>query len=187
MRRTTPDLSGSRQRVYRDVSIGLLTVTIAYVLWANYVVFVGGNLPLTPISLGGGSVGAGLFMLFIGDLILVIAAWFLIDGVLLNVVHMLLQAGSRQRSTTIEPQPPAGQPQQQGQQWQGQGQPQPWQGQPQQWQGQPQQWQGQQWESQQWQPQPGSAPPAAPPAGANGSSQATLTAPPSGWSPPPQR
>jgi hypothetical protein len=124
MRRTTPDLVGSRKRIYRDVSIVLMALTIAYVLWTNYVIFVGGNLPLTSISLGNGSTAAGLTMLFVGDLIVVIAVWFLVDGVILNLVHMILRAGNPK-----EPVTPTLQDQQQGQQTQ-QWQPQAWPGTP---------------------------------------------------------
>lgn len=99
MRRTTPDLVGSRATVYRGASAVLLGLTVGYVLWTNYVVFVGGNLPLTPISLGEGSTGAGLFMLPVGDLIAVLALWFLIDGLLLNALHAVLRVGQRSYAT----------------------------------------------------------------------------------------
>jgi hypothetical protein len=182
MRRTTPDLVGTRKTIYSYVSIGLLALTIAYVLWANYIVFVGGNLPLTSISLGDGSTGAGLTMLFVGDLIAVIVLWFVVDAVLLSLLHMVLRAGNPAAPTTVAPQ---GQQQWEAQQWQQPGQPQQWQpqqqwqqpGQPQQWppqaqqqqqwpQGQPQQQWPQERQQQQWQPQawPSTPPPAAPPA-----------------------
>ena len=159
MRRTTPDLTGSRKTIYHSVSIGLMTLTVLYVVWTNYVIFVGGNLPLTGIDLGDGSTGAGLAMLFIGDLIIVLAVWLLLDQLLLNLVYMALLPAQR-RADGSAPQaaqgqnPPQnawqGQPQQG---WQGQP-PQGWQPDPQQgWQGQPQQgWQGQ--PPQGWQPDP---------------------------------
>jgi hypothetical protein len=201
MRRTTPDLVGQRKTIYSAVSIGLLALSVLYVLWTNYVVFVGGNLPLTSISLGEGSTGAGLTMLFIGDLIAIMLLWFLVDGTLLNLLHMALRAGKPKSRPAVptqaapgqaqpqwQPQPnqpgqptqgPQGwqpQPNQPGQQqWQPQGQQQPWQpGQPQ---GQPQQ--GQSWQNpgqQQWQPP--SSPPSTPPSGhGSGSAQATLVRP----------
>jgi hypothetical protein len=97
MRRTTPDLVGRRQSTYLTASRVLLGLTVLYVLWTNYVVFVGGNLPLTPIDLGGGSTGAGLFMLAVGDLIAVLIIWFVIDAALLNVLHLVLRRGSGSR------------------------------------------------------------------------------------------
>jgi hypothetical protein len=97
MRRTTPDLVGRRQSTYLTASRVLLGLTVLYVLWTNYVVFVGGNLPLTPIDLGGGSTGAGLFMLAVGDLIAVLVIWFVIDAALLNVLHLVLRRGSGSR------------------------------------------------------------------------------------------
>src|SRR4051794_28149066 len=155
MRRTTPDLVGRRKKVFDRISIGLLVLTVLYVLWANYVVFVGGNLPLTSISLGQGSTGAGLTMLFIGDFIAVLAIWFVIDGVLLTLLHMVLRRGKPNTQTPIPPrdQQTGAQPQQ----WQPQQQ-QPQQQQPQaqpQWQQQPQQQAQPQWQQQppQWQPQ----------------------------------
>ncbi len=167
MRRTTPDLTGSRKTVYHAVSVGLMTLTILYVLWTNYVMFVGGNLPLTNIHLSDGSTGGGLAMLLIGDLIIVLLVWLLLDGVLLNLLYMVLVKG----------QPRSAEPERQNA-WQGgpsqaawpQGQPQnpppyppgQWQGQPPQgnWQGQPPQgnWQGQ--PPQGWGPPPPPAPPA---------------------------
>jgi hypothetical protein len=176
MRRTTPDLTGSRKTVYTYVSIGLLALSIAYVLWANYVVFVGGNLPLTHISLGTGSTAGGLVMLFIGDLVVVLALWFLVDGVLLTLLNMVLRTGSSRATASAPPQ--------EQQQWQQPQQPQQWQPQAQQqWQPQPQ---AQPQAQQQWQPQaqaqqawPSSPPPTAPPAPAprDGSAQGTLVAP----------
>jgi hypothetical protein len=97
MRRTTPDLVGQRKKIYNGVSVGLMALSLVYVLWTNYVVFYGGNLPLTPISLGAGSVGAGLVMLPFGDLILLMIIWFVIDGVLLNLLHMVLRTGNVRR------------------------------------------------------------------------------------------
>src|SRR4051794_28057867 len=83
MRRTTPDLTGPRKTVYHVVSIGLMTLTVLYVLWTTYVVFVGGNLPLTGIDLGEGSTGGGLAMLFVGDLFIVLLVWLILDQLLL--------------------------------------------------------------------------------------------------------
>src|SRR4051794_20043718 len=153
MRRTTPDLVGQQKQIYRGVSIALLVLSIGYVLWTNYVVFVGGNLPLTSIHLSDGSTGGGLMMLLIGDLALLLVIWFVIDGVILNLLHVVLLKGAprnRRTASAAPNQPPAswqGQPQQgQPQQWQ------PQQGQPQQWHGQPPQWQppGPQQQQQQW-------------------------------------
>lgn len=153
MRRTTPDLTGQRKTIYRTASAVLLGLTVLYALWTNYVAFVGGNLPLTPIDLGEGSTGFGLVMLAIGDLILVLVLWVVVDAVLLNLLHMVLLAGQRPtRSSSIPAQNgrsagPAQQP------WQQPGQPLAWQqGQPQQ--GQPQQGQGQPGQGQPWQGQP---------------------------------
>jgi hypothetical protein len=196
MRRTTPDLVGQRKTIYSAVSIGLLALSVLYVLWTNYVVFVGGNLPLTSISLGEGSTGAGLTMLFIGDLIAIMLLWFLVDGTLLNLLHMALRAGNPKSRPTVPAQAAAGaaqpqwQPGQPGQPgWQPTQGPQSWQPQP----NQPGQQQGQQQEGQQqWQPQQGeswqnpgqrqwqppSSPPSTPPSGhGSGSAQATLVHP----------
>lgn len=118
MRRTTPDLTGSRKAVHRNVSIVLMTLTVLYVLWTNYVMFVGGNLPLTPIDLGDGSTGGGLAMLFVGDLIIVLLVWLFVDNLVLNLVYKVLLTGQSRSGQTVlpEPQPSA---QQQGQQgWQ---------------------------------------------------------------------
>jgi hypothetical protein len=104
MRRTTPDLVGSRARIYKNASVALLVLTVLYVLWANYVIFVGGNLPLTPISLGEGSVGFGLFMLVIGDLLAVGLLWFLLDGVLLGLLHSVLAVGGPRNAKRGKPQ-----------------------------------------------------------------------------------
>jgi hypothetical protein len=202
MRRTTPDLVGQRKTIYSAVSIGLLALSVLYVLWANYVVFVGGNLPLTSISLGEGSTGAGLTMLFIGDLIAIMVLWFVVDGTLLNLLHMVLRTGGRSRRTIVPaqgtreqaPTPqegsaahPQGAPAQAQQGWQQQ-QPAAQQQQPAQpswqWPGQQdqpgqQQWspQGQPWQSPSQQRQPTSPPPAPPtgPGSGSGSAQATLT------------
>jgi hypothetical protein len=96
MRRTAPDLTGRRKRIYETSSTVLLVLSIGYALWTNYVVFVGGNLPLTPIHLvTEGSYGAGLFMLLIGDLILVLVLWFLLDGLLLNLLYLVLLPAER--------------------------------------------------------------------------------------------
>jgi hypothetical protein len=97
MRRTTPDLVGQQKKIYNGVSVGLMALSLVYVVWTNYVVFNGGNLPLTAISLGTGSVGAGLVMLPFGDLILLMIIWFVIDGVLLNLLHMVLRTGNVRR------------------------------------------------------------------------------------------
>lgn len=189
MRRTTPDLVGQRKTIYQAVSAALLALTIGYVLWTNYVFFVGGNLPLTSISLGGGSTGAGLTMLFIGDLAAVMLLWFLLDGVVLNLLHMVLRAGGRNHRITVQtpgqfqppqpdqPQPPQSQPGHPQNQPQNQ-----WQSQP----GQPQN----QWQSQNpWQPQNQGQPSGPPPPtgpGAGSSAQATLLRPDgTAWPPPP--
>lgn len=149
MRRTTPDLVGSRKTIYKYVSVGLLVLTIGYVLWTNYIVFVGGNLPLTPISLGTGSTGAGLTMMLVGDLILVLLIWFVLDGLLLNLLHLVLRAGNPRESSTV----PQGQ---------------------QQWQPQPAQ-QQQQWQPQSSSPMP--TVPSVPPEPRDGGARATLVAP----------
>src|SRR3954468_11290795 len=209
MRRTTPDLTGPRKTVYHVVSIGLMTLTVLYVLWTTYVVFVGGNLPLTGIDLGEGSTGGGLAMLFIGDLIIVLLVWLILDQLLLNLLYMALLAGQQRSAQPVPPNawqgqnpPPQnawqGQPNQnawpQGQPQQGQPQQGGWQPGPQQgWQGQPQQGQPQQGG---WPPAPPSsppppAPPSPPPPPAStpyppaGGDQARLVGPGgSGWQPP---
>lgn len=193
MRRTTPDLTGQRKTVFRTISAVLLGLTVLYALWTNYVAFFGGNLPLTPIDLGEGSVGFGLTMLVIGDLMLVLVLWVVVDAVLLNLLHMVLLAGQRPSRPSSSPsqgttsgQPAAWQqPPTQGQQsWQ---QPQ-WQGQQppgqQSWQGQPAQGQ-QSWQGQQWQGQPSQGQQSWPGQQPSGSGDATLVGQGSpNWSPP---
>src|SRR3954451_1099536 len=99
MRRTTPDLVGRRKKVFDRISVGLLVLTVLYVLWTNYVVFVGGNLPLTSISLGQGSTGAGFVMLPVGALLFTLVIWFVLDGIILNLLHAFLLATSHPRRT----------------------------------------------------------------------------------------
>jgi hypothetical protein len=113
MRRTTPDLVGRRQTVYVTTSRVLLGLTILYVLWTNYVIFVGGNLPLTSIDLGAGSAGAGTVMLAVGDLTAVLVLWFVLDAALLNLLHLVLRHGHGRRRPV--PVPVQGQSQGQGQ------------------------------------------------------------------------
>jgi hypothetical protein len=108
MRRTTPDLVGRRQTVYVTTSRVLLGLTILYVLWTNYVVFVGGNLPLTSIDLGAGSAGAGTVMLAVGDLTAVLVLWFVLDAALLNLLHFVLRHGHGRRRPVPVPVPDQG-------------------------------------------------------------------------------
>jgi hypothetical protein len=182
MRRTTPDLVGQRKKTYDAVSIGLLALSIIYAVWTNYVVFVGGNLPLTSIHLSDGSFGAGLAMLAVGDLALVLVLWFVVANVLLNLLHMILLA--RQRTRTPSTAQPAPQPTQTASpiavpaqaagsaggsnQWESQ-----------QWPPQGQQWQpqGQQWPPQEQQQPPQGQAPARPPQHNQGSPSRTADRP----------
>ena len=92
--RPSPEpLPPGRARTVRGVHAGFSGLATGYLLWANYIVFTGGNAPLTPWHLSDASTGAGTFMLFIGDWLLLLLFQLTVNGPLdLLLTSLLLPA-----------------------------------------------------------------------------------------------
>jgi hypothetical protein len=86
-----PKLPARRARVVTAVHATLTLLALGYLLWANYVIFTGGNAPLTPWHLSDGDTGTGAFMLFIGDWLSLLVFQLCVNGPIEYTLCGLLQ------------------------------------------------------------------------------------------------
>lgn len=96
--RRAGELDPGRAHLAARIASGLLVVDLLYVLWINYVAFVGGNWPLTPFHFSSGSPGQGTAMLAVGDWLLLLLLFFVVNPVIMAGVHLVLRRGSRRPS-----------------------------------------------------------------------------------------
>lgn len=102
-----PALPPKRAATVATVRTGLTILAVGYILCTNYVIFTGGNAPLTPWHLSDGSTGAGAFMLFIGDWLVLLLFQLVVIGSLDYLLTGLLQPLDRTRpAAPIQPLPP---------------------------------------------------------------------------------
>lgn len=92
--RRAGELDPHRAHQAARIATGLLVVEFIYVLWVNYVAFVGGNWPLTPFHFTDGSPGKGAAMLVAGDWVLLLLLFFIVNPVIMGGVHLVLRQGS---------------------------------------------------------------------------------------------
>ncbi len=86
-----PKLPAPRARVVTAVHTTLTLLALGYVLWANYVLFTGGNAPLTAWHLSDGDTGTGTFMLFISDWLSLLAFQLFLNRPIEYLLSGLLQ------------------------------------------------------------------------------------------------
>jgi hypothetical protein len=77
--------------VVTAVRTTLTILAIGYILWTNFVIFNGGNLPLTSMHISDGSAGAGTFMLFIGNWLALLLFQLLVNSPIEYLLTGLLQ------------------------------------------------------------------------------------------------
>jgi hypothetical protein len=86
-----PPLPPERARIVGAIYTALTTLAVAYLLCANYVIFNGGNAPLTSWQLSDGSNRLGTFMFFLGDWVTLLLFQVSINGPLHYLLSGLLQ------------------------------------------------------------------------------------------------
>lgn len=93
--RRAGELDPGRARTAGRIASVLLVLDLLYVLWVNYVAFVGGNWPLTPFHFTNGSPGKGAAMLAVGDWVLLFVLFFVVNPVVMAGVHLVQRQGTR--------------------------------------------------------------------------------------------
>jgi hypothetical protein len=99
-----PPLPPERARTVRAIHTVLTILAVAYLLCANYVIFTGGNAPLTNWPLSDGSNRLGTFMFFLGDWVTLLLFQVSVNGPLHYLLCGLLQP-PRQPGDTFSPAP----------------------------------------------------------------------------------
>jgi hypothetical protein len=99
-----PALPAAKANAVATARTTLTILGVGYILWTNFVIFTGGNAPLTPWHLSNGNAGAGTFMLFLGNWLVLLAFQLLVNGPIEYLLTGLLQPRHRMWTS---PAPPA--------------------------------------------------------------------------------